>query len=197
MSGCLQHLLLSFQFDQVFHDSSCIHSSPLLPTFEQKTPFSNPTTVLRIKCGTPWTCWEETDCGLHHPPLPSLCCFHLFSRTLLVPCQPQKAPVCSMSGIFAHNAFSWARLILLILDESTICSEGKWLSTPSSVQDLCPRSFLAITLPHFHLCRTRMSWNFFKLRTFFFLNPQLILTVIENSENVHILLLKYVILIIY
>lgn len=103
MSGCLQHLLLSFQFDQVFHDSSCIHSSPLLPTFEQKTPFSNPITVLRIKCGIPWTCWEETDCGLHHHPLPSLCCFHLFSRTLLVPCQPQKAPVCSMSGIFAHN----------------------------------------------------------------------------------------------
>lgn len=79
MSGCLQHLLLSFQFDQVFHDSSCIHSSPLLPTFEQKTPFSNPITVLRIKCGIPWTCWEETDCGLHHPPLPSLCCFYLFS----------------------------------------------------------------------------------------------------------------------
>lgn len=119
MSGCLQHLLLSFQFDQVFHDSSCIHSSPLLPTFEQKTPFSNPITVLRIKCGIPWTCWEETDCGLHHHPLPSLCCFHLFSRTLLVPCQPQKAPVCSMSGIFAHNAFSWARLILLILEALT------------------------------------------------------------------------------
>lgn len=67
MSGCLRHLLLSFQFDQVFHDSSCIHSSPLLPTFEQKTPFSKPITVLRIKCGIPWTCWEETDCGLYHP----------------------------------------------------------------------------------------------------------------------------------
>lgn len=160
MSGCLRHLLLSFQFDQVFHDSSCIHSSPLLPTFEQKTPFSKPITVFRIKCGIPWTCWEETDCGLYHPsafpsaastlslqdPLGSLsapegaCVFHVWDF----------CTKCFFLGT-AHPPYPWG------LDESTICSEGKWLSTPSSVQDLCPRSFLAITLPHFHLCRTRMS----------------------------------------
>lgn len=119
MSGCLG-FLLSFPFSQALHDSSCIHSSPLLPTFEPKNPYSNPRTVLRMKCGIPCTCWEDTDCGLYQPLCHSLCCSHPFSPgPSWFPVSLRRRQCAPRPGFLQMMLSPWARLILLILEALT------------------------------------------------------------------------------